>query len=180
MASESLAAIPIQLIEQLYKIESDYKDGTISERVKARQLLSVPILDRLKAWLDEQSQIGLRKNLMGKAVSYALGQWPYIVRFVDDGRLSIDNNIAERSVKAFVIGRKNWLFADSVDGGNATAVLTTMVRSALANKLDPCQYMVRVLEKLPYARTEKDFQDLMPWSVAAFLELECGSERKAA
>jgi transposase len=180
MVSESLAAVPIRLIEQLYKIEADYKNGTISERVKARQLLSVHILDRLKAWLDEQSHIGLRKNLLGKAVNYALGQWPYIVRYVEDGRLSIDNNIAERSVKAFVIGRKNWLFADSVDGGNATAVLTTMVRSALANKLDPYQYMVRVLEKLPYARTEDDFQDLMPWSVAAFLESECAPERKVA
>jgi transposase len=175
-----LATVPIRLIEQLYKIEADYKDGTISERVKARQLLSVPILDRLKAWLDEQSQIGLRKNLMGKAVNYALGQWSYIVRYVEDGRLSIDNNIAERSVKAFVIGRKNWLFADSVDGGNATAVLTTMVRSALANKLDPYQYMVIVLERLPYARTEDDFQELMPWSVASFLESECAPECKIA
>ena len=72
------------------------------------------------------------------------------------------------------------MFVDSVDGGNATAVLTTMVRSALANRLDPYQYMVRVLEKLPYARTEDDFQDLMPWSVAAFFDSECDPERKIA
>lgn len=107
------------------------------------------------------------QSLLGKAIHYALGQWTYVMRYIEDGHPSIDNNIAERSIKAYVIGRKNWLFSDSVDGANATAVLMTMVRSAIANQLDPYQYqyLVTILTQLPYAKTDDDFQAMMPWRV---------------
>lgn len=179
-ASESLATKAIGLIQQLYLIEGQLTHATIAQRLSARRLHSVPVLNQFKAWLDMQAQEGMRKTLLGKAVHYALGQWKYIIRYAEDGGLNIDNNIAERNIKSFVIGRKNWLFADSVDGGHATAVLTTMVRSALANKLDAYQYMVHVLEQLPYAQTEDDFQALMPWNVAAQLGTESLPQRLVA
>lgn len=113
------------------------------------QAQSLPVLNQLKALLDEQVKLVIPKSLLGRAIRYALAQWQYVVRYVDDGRLSIDNNIAGRSIKNLVIGRKNWLFSTSVDGAYATAVLTTMVRTTLANKLDPYQYLVQVLQKLP-------------------------------
>ncbi|MDH1379663.1 transposase [Comamonas aquatica] len=102
------------------------------------------------------------------------------LRYVDNGLLSIDNNIAEHSIKNVVIGRKNWLFSTSVDGAYATAVLTTMVRSALLNKLDPYQYLVQVLNKLPYAENEKDFEEMMPWNVKAGLDAADSQARLAA
>jgi len=156
------------------------KTATVAERARVRLSESVPLLDQLKGWLDAQVKYITPKSLVGKAIHYAFGQWSYVIRFVEDGRLSIDNNIAERSIKAFVIGRKNWLFSDTVDGANATAVLTTMVRSALANKLDPYQYLVTVLKKLPHAQTETDFQELMPWNVKACLDEDVLNERIAA
>lgn len=179
-ASASAAKIPIDLIQRLYVIEAQMKMATIAERSGVRLSDSVPLLNQLKDWLDEQAKCVPPKSLVGKAIFYALGQWSNVIRFVDDGRLSIDNNIAERSIKAFVIGRKNWLFSNSVDGANATAVLTTMVRSALANKLDPYQYMVTVLKKLPHAQTETDFQELMPWNVRACLDEDVLNERITA
>lgn len=176
-AQDSIALRPIGLIQQLYVIEVQLKTASVAERTRVRQAQSVPILDQFKDWLDEHKKLVIPKSLMGKAIHYALGQWPYVVRFVDNGLLSIDNNIAERSIKNLVIGRKNWLFSTSVDGAYATAVLTTMVRSALANKLDPYQYLVQVLKKLPYAESEEDFQELMPWCVRAQLD-EAATDRR--
>jgi len=177
---DSLALHPIGLIQQLYVIEAQIKKASVPERTQVRQAQSLPVLNQLKAWLDEQVKLVIPKSLLGRAIRYALAQWQYVVRYVDDGRLSIDNNIAERSIKNLVIGRKNWLFSTSVDGAYATAVLTTMVRTALANKLDPYQYLVQVLQKLPYARSDEDFLEMMPWSVKAQLDEAAGDIRQAA
>ena len=179
-ARDSIAHHPIGLIQQLYAIEAHVETASVAERTRMRQMQSVPILTRLKAWLDEQVQSVMPKSLMGKAIHYALGQWSYVVRYVDDGLLSIDNNIAERSIKNLVIGRKNWFFSTSVDGAHANAALTTMVQTARANKLDPYQYLVHVLTNLPYAKTEQDFDDLMPWRVKAQFDEPSADSRKAA
>lgn len=179
-AKESIALQPIGLIQKLYVIEARMKTAAVSERKRVRQMQSIPILNQLKAWLDEHVKLVAPKSLLGKAIHYALGQWPYVIRYVENGLLSIDNNIAERSIKNLVIGRKNWLFSTSVDGAYATAVLTTMVRSAILNKLDPYQYLVQILNKLPYAESEKDFEEMMPWNVKAGLDVAASQERLAA
>ncbi len=179
-AKDSIAQQPIGLIQKLYVIEAQMKTAAVSERKRVRQAQSIPILEQLKAWLDEQVKLVLPKSLLGKAIHYALGQWSYVIRYVESGLLSIDNNIAERSIKNLVIGRKNWLFSTSVDGAYATAVLTTMVRSALLNKLDPYQYLVQVLNKLPYAESEKDFEEMMPWNVKAGVDAADSQGRLAA
>lgn len=179
-AKDSIALQPIELIQKLYVIEAQLKTAAVSERKRVRQAQSIPILSQLKSWLDEQVKLVLPKSLLGKAIHYALGQWPYVIRYVENGLLSIDNNIAERSIKNLVIGRKNWLFSTSVDGAYATAVLTTMVRSAILNKLDPYQYLVQILNKLPYADSEKDFEEMMPWNVKAGLDVADSQGRLAA
>ncbi|MDO8775726.1 MAG: IS66 family transposase [Burkholderiaceae bacterium] len=179
-AKDSIALHPIGLIQQLYVIEAQLKTASVAERARMRQAKSVPILNQLKDWLDEQVKVVLPKALMGKAIHYALAQWPYVIRFVENGLLSIDNNIAERSIKNLVIGRKNWLFSTSMDGAYATAVLTSMVRTALANKLDPYQYLVQVLQKLPYAKSDGDFQELMPWFVKNQLDEAAANLRQVA
>lgn len=179
-AKDSIAQQPIGLIQKLYVIEAQMKTAAVSERKRVRQTQSIPILNQLKAWLDEHVKLVLPKSLLGKAIHYALGQWSYVIRYVENGLLSIDNNIAERSIKNLVIGRKNWLFSTSVDGAYATAVLTTMVQSAVLNKLDPYQYLVQVLNKLPYTESEKDFEEMMPWNIKAGLDVAASQERLAA
>lgn len=179
-AKDSIAQQPIGLIQKLYAIEARMKTEAVSERKRVRQMQSIPILNQLKAWLDEHVKLVAPKSLLGKAIHYALGQWSYVIRYVENGLLSIDNNIAERSIKNLVIGRKNWLFSTSVDGAYATAVLTTMVQSAILNKLDPYQYLVQVLHKLPYAKSEKDFEEMMPWNVKAGLDVADSQARLAA
>ncbi|MEB5964233.1 IS66 family transposase [Comamonas testosteroni] len=179
-AEESIALQPIGLIQKLYVIEAQMKTASVSERKRVRQMQSIPILNQLKAWLDEHVKLVAPKSLLGKAIYYALGQWYYVIRYVENGLLSIDNNIAERSIKNLVIGRKNWLFSTSVDGAYATAVLTTMVQSAILNKLDPYQYLVLVLNKLPYVESEKDFEEMMPWNVKAGLDVADSQARLAA
>lgn len=179
-AKDSIAQQPIGLIQKLYVIEAQMKTAAVSERKRVRQTQSIPILNQLKAWLDEHVKLVLPKSLLGKAIHYALGQWSYVIRYVENGLLSIDNNIAARSIKNLVIGRKNWLFSTSVDGAYATAVLTTMVQSAVLNKLDPYQYLVQVLNKLPYTESEKDFEEMMPWNIKAGLDVAASQERLAA
>jgi hypothetical protein len=114
----------------------------------------------------------LKKTSLGKAVNYALDQWDALARYVDDGRLAIDNNIVERAVKAFVIGRKNWLFSDSVEGMRANAIMYTLVQTARANGLDPFEYLTYVYERLPNMTTAKEVESLLPWNVRLALENE--------
>lgn len=160
----------VTLIQELYVIEAQIKGYASERRLKIRKAQSQPILDEFKRWLDECSETTPPKSLMGKAVNYALGQWNYLAHYAKNGDLSIDNNIAERSIKAFVIGRKNWLFADTVAGAKANAVISSIVRSAVMNELDPYQYLMAILEKLPEVHTPEDFEAMLPWVVKCQLD----------
>ena len=161
----------IKMIAKLYAIERKLTDRPPEFKYQTRQAESLPILHEIKQWLDKLSAEVLPRNVLGKAISYAIGQWDYVQRYVDDGRLAIDNNIAEREIKAFVIGRKNWLFADSVDGGYANAVMYSLVQTAKANGLDPYKYLYHIFERMPYLRNAEEVKSLLPWNVA-FSEAE--------
>ena len=124
----------------------------------------------MKQWLDRLSPDVTPKSLLGKAINYALSQWNYVSRYVEDGRLAIDNNIAERGIKAFVIGRKNWLFADSTDGAEANAVMYSLVQTAIANDMEPYKYLYHVIERMPYMKNSKEVESLLPWNVKVAVE----------
>ena len=164
-ADGSHAQQAMEMIGELYAIEANIKDQPDAFKYAARQSLSLPVLHKLKLWLDERYPNVLSKNPLGRAIRYAVEQWDYVYRYILDGRLAIDNNIAEREIKAFVIGRKNWLFADSVDGANANAVMYSLVQTALANGLDPHKYLLHVLQQLPYIKNSKELETLLPWNV---------------
>jgi transposase len=155
----------LELIGKLYGIERRINGSSDRIRYRVRQQESVPILDELKAWLDEMQPKVTPKGELGKAIGYALDQWAAVRRYVDDGRLAIDNNIAEREIKAVVIGRKNWLFADSVDGAHTNAVMYSLVQTAKANGLDPFDYLRYVIETLPKLRTAAEIHVLLPWNM---------------
>ncbi|WP_213882685.1 IS66 family transposase, partial [Vibrio crassostreae] len=111
-------------------------------------------------WMTTQQV--LASSPLGKAIKYTLGQWPKLIRYSDDGHLSIDNNRAERVIKPLVIGRKNWLFSNSANGADASAMLYSIVETAKANDLILYDYMVKCMKKL--AKAEPDIDALLPWN----------------
>lgn len=153
----------IDMIGKLYGIERHISDEPPDKKYLIRQNQSIPILKEIKAWLDDMHPEVLPRSLLGKAINYALAQWHAVSRYVEDGRLAIDNNISEREIKSLVIGRKNWLFADSVDGAYSNAVMYSLVNTAKANGLDPYKYLYHLFEKMPYATTIDDVRKLLPW-----------------
>ena len=99
------------MIQQLYLIEKIIKDKDVRERKRIRQKEAVPILNKIKAWLDTKKLQVLPESLIGKAVNYALKLWPRLIKYVDDGNIPIDNNGVENAIRPECLGKKNWLFA---------------------------------------------------------------------
>lgn len=157
------ADVAINHIQKLYALESKFKTAPPDKKYEARQTLAKPLLAEFKSWLDKSSEGIPKENLLGTAITYSLNQWPKLIRYLDDGRLNIDNNRAERAVKPFVIGRKAWLFANTKSGAQASAALYSLVETAKINGLEPYDYLCRVLTELPKANTQEQVQQLLPY-----------------
>ena len=121
-----------------------------------------PLLDEFKRWLDSKVDEVPPKSLLGKAIGYALNQWHRLIVFVDTSHVTPDNNLAENSIRPFVVGRKNWLFSGTPEGATASAAMYTLIETAKANGLEPYWYLRFLFEKLPQAMTEEDFKALLP------------------
>jgi transposase len=133
-----------------------------------RQARAGPELEALHAWLHATLTTLSKKSELAIAIRYALSRWAALTRYRDDGRLEIDNNAAERALRAVALGRKNWLFAGSDDGGERAAAIYTLLGTAKLNDLNPAGYLRYVLERIadhPINRIE----ELLPWNVAAQL-----------
>jgi transposase len=143
------ADVALNHIQKLYALESKLKTAPPDKKYEARQTLAKPLLAQFKSWLDKSSESVTKESLLGAAITYSLNQWPKLMRYLDDGRLNIDNNRAERAIKPFVIGRKAWLFANTKSGAQASAVLYSLVETAKINGLEPYDYLCRLLIELP-------------------------------
>ncbi len=154
----------INHIQKLYRLELAIKDKTVDEKVCARQQHARPLLDEFKIWLDKSAPHNPPQTAIGKAIAYSLNQWPKLIRYIENGNLSIDNNRAERAVKPFVIGRKNWMFSNTKNGAQASAILYSICETAKANGLIPFDYLNYLLEEL--AKKPMDMDYLLPWNVA--------------
>jgi transposase len=150
----------LEWIRQLYDIEDRARDLVSVERQLLRQLESVPILDRIEKYIDDLSQRILPKSALGKALTYARNQWAALRRYVSDGRLTIDNNISERTLRLQAIGRKNWEFLGSADAGPRAAVLFTILAGAKRHRLEPWAYLRDVLLHLSAGAT--DLEGFLP------------------
>jgi len=161
-----LANIAIKKIKDLYDIEREYHDITPEQRLVVREALSKPIVDGFKEWVEKESPLVLSQSVLGQAFTYSRNQWPKLIRFLKDGRLEIDNNRAERSIKPFVIGRKNWLFANTPKGARTSAIIYSIVETAKENGLNPFDYLKFVFERVnTIDLTEPSKVDsLLPWS----------------
>jgi transposase len=154
-------------INKLFLIERQLNESAPEQRLHVRSMQSRPIVDGFRTWLDEMSSAVLPKSLFGIAVSYGRQQWSKLTRFLEDGRLELSNNRAERSIRPFVIGRKNWLFANTPKGARASAVIYSMVETAKENRLNPYAYLTCLFERLPNLDSldDRSIDPLLPWNV---------------
>src|SRR5581483_2194188 len=154
---------------QLYEIERQATKlhADEAQRRQMRQDLAVPILDKFHAWLQGQRAEVLPKSPMAEAIGYALNQWDALRRYTEHGFLAIDNNVAEREMKRIAIGRKNWLFVGSVQGGKTAAVLCSFTSTCHCLGIEPWAYLRDVLERLPTTPAQQ-LDDLLPdrWQAA--------------
>ncbi|RBP66771.1 transposase IS66-like protein [Alkalibaculum bacchi] len=150
---------------KLFKIEEDLKELPGNERYTKRLELEKPVLDAFWCWLESLNV--LNGSSLAKAVNYAKNQKPYMENYLLDGRCSISNNLAENSIRPFAIGRKNWLFADTTKGADASAAIYSIVETAKANNLNVFTYLEYLLMYMPdtdYQGDPEALEDLMPWS----------------
>jgi transposase len=156
----------LEWFRQLYDVEDRARELAPAERQALRATESVPVLDRMEQYLDELSVAALPKSPLGKALVYARNQWPAFRRYTEDGRLTIDNNVSERTLRAQAIGRKNWLFLGHAEAGPRASVLYTILAGAKRHRLEPWAYLTHVL--LHVAGGSADLESLLPdrWAVA--------------
>ena len=150
-------------IQKLYRIEKACMGKPPDEVYRRRQAESGPLMEELGEWL-AKTQV-LPKGYLGKAIGYCQKQWPKLMRYLEDGRLGIDNNRAERAIKPFVIGRKNWLFNNTEAGAHASALLYSLVESARINGLNQYDYLHALLTALKSPDDEIDWDALLPWKI---------------
>ena len=164
---ETTAYQAMARIGMLYKIEELIRNQSPEERYAERQKQSKPLLEAFFGWLHTLEGSVNRSSKIGEAVLYALNQEKYLEAYLEDGHLSIDNSAAERAVKNFAIGRRNWLFSKSIKGAEASATVYSITETALLNGLKPYDYVAYILERMkdlgPFPSKE-DLQQLLPWS----------------
>lgn len=166
-AKAGKADIALSHIGKLYGIERQLKDASPDTRLQVRQQDSRLILDQLRTWLDKTLHRALPKGALGKALGYLDRNWDKLTVYIEDGRLSIDNNTAENAIRPFVIGRKNWLFSDTERGARASAALYGLIETAKANGREPYDYLQHVFTRLPAAQTVEEVEALLPWNLEA-------------
>jgi transposase len=169
----ALQASPVALealnrIGALYKVESGIRGKPPDERRRIRQLHSQPLMHELKAWFEQTLLRVSNKSELAVSIRYALTRWVALIRFIDDGRVEIDNNAAERALRCVALGRKNFLFAGSDAGGERAAAIYSLIGTAKLNGLDAEAYLRYVITHINEHRINK-VAELLPWNVEAKL-----------
>ena len=164
-----MTSLPLDLAycTLLFQIEEGLAELPPEERYEQRLKQAKPVLDAMLAWANTRA--AAPKSALGKAFTYLREQWPYLINYLKDGRLELSNNRAERSIKPFVINRKNFLFANTPGGARGSAVIFTLIQTAIENKLDPYRYLTWLMHTaIGSDLTKHDtVWDLMPWNAPA-------------
>jgi len=169
---DQLAAKFMALIGQLYRVEALAREQRLDDATLTlrRQTDSVPVLRQIQALLLTNIHGVLPGSLLGKALHYLASQWGKLERYVEHGSYPIDNNACENSIRPFVVGRRNWLFADTVAGADASANLYSLLETCKASGIDGYRYLRALLIALPLAQTADDYEALLPWNIALTTE----------
>ena len=161
------ASKAVKYIQQIYRLEEELIDMNLSpeELVSKRKEIIKPVFDEFHEWLLEMKPKVPPTLMFGRAINYALSAWNHLLNYLDCPELFVDNSISERSIKPFVIGRKNWLFSGSETGAESSCFLFTLIENAKLYKLDPYEYLRCVFDQAPFCKSEKDFEKLLPWNI---------------
>jgi transposase len=174
LAKDDQSPLAMQALEQiaaLYVIEKLIKGSCPEERKAARQTQAIPLLTKIHDWMmDTLTQVS-RKSEIAQAIAYSLNRWVALTRYATDGTLEIDNNAAERSIRPIAIGRKNYLFAGSDEGGKRAAAMYSLMGTAKMHGIDPEAYLKYVLTHISDHKINR-IDELLPWNVAAILLAE--------
>jgi transposase len=163
------AKVALEFIGKLSLIERPLWEHPITagQRLEIRQQRCGPIMQAFHEWLEAHASKVLPQSRLGKAVHYTLGQWSKLCVFLTRGDVPMHNNRCENAIRPFVVGRKGWLFSDTVRGAVASANLYSLVETAKANGLEPFAYLSWLFERLPYMKVLEDFQAALPWNAPA-------------
>lgn len=164
-AEHQAARTMVELIAALYAIEKQIKDSPPDERQQIRHSQSKAALEKIQAHKDQSLQTCTPTSTYGKALGYLHNQWPKLIGYIESSDYPIDNNPAENAIRPFVIGRKNWLFANSTQGAKASANLYGLIETAKAHSLNPEKYLTEIYRQLPNAETVKQIETLLPWNI---------------
>ena len=166
LKKDGAASKALEIIGKLYEVERQMAEQKFTtDHIKTyRQEMSKPILEALHTWLISIKPKVPPKSSLAKAINYTLNQWEPLTRYLDDGQLIIDNNAAERQIRPFTIGRKNWLFMGSVAGAEAASVIYSLIETAKANGLNPEEYLTTLLKNIPTMSPDM-LHTLLPWHV---------------
>jgi hypothetical protein len=158
-----LALQAVRRIDDLFDIERSINGQSAERRRAVRQELSAPLVADLESWLREQRAKLSRGNDLAKAMDYMLKRWPAFTRFLDDGRICLSNNAAERALRGIALGRKSWLFAGSDRGGQRAAAMFSLIVTAKMNDVDPQAWLADVLARIDEHPAHK-IDELLPWN----------------
>ena len=165
LGERKLATQFIAATARLYAVEAKAKDKTVAERMQLRDVSSRPILAEIQNLLVTHRPNVTPGSLLGKALHYLKAQWPKLIRYVENGAWPIDNNLCENAIRPFVVGRRTWLFTDTVAGASASASANSSsgIGTCKANGMDTYRYLVALFKALPLATTADDYEQLLPW-----------------
>jgi transposase len=155
----------IERIGALYAIEREIRGRPPDERQEIHRAQARPLLDDPRVWMEQKLSALSRKSEVAAAIRYALARWRALLRYIDDGRIELDNNRAERALRAVALGRKNYLFAGSDSGGDGAAAMYTLIGTAKLNGLDPEAYLRTVLTRIADHPIHR-IHDLLPWNLS--------------
>ena len=158
-----IALEAVQRIDVLFDVERGINGKDAAERLAVRQVLSAPLMAELHAWLTTQLARLSRNHDLAKAINYMLRRWDAFTRFLDDGRVCLTNNAAERALRCVPLGRKAWLFCGSDRGGQRAAVLYTLIQTARLNDVDPQAWLADILARIADHPINR-LNELMPWN----------------
>ena len=163
-AGDARAAVGLELIQQLYAVEAEATAEGVGheQRQERRQQRSRPITEKLLAWISQTHGAAPPKSPLARALGYCINQWEALMRYLDDGRLSIDNTACERALRPIAVGRKNYLFAGSETGGRRAATAYTLLGTAALAKLEPWAYLRDVLQRLIDGWPNSRIDELLP------------------
>ena len=162
-----IASEALERIAKLYAVESEIRGRSADERRDLRQEKSRLIIDDLEPWLRTKLGLISQKTKLAEAIRYALSRWDGLIRFLDDGRIEIDSNVVERSIRPIALNRKNALFAGSDGGGEHWAIIASLIETCKLNAIDPTTYLADVITKIVNDHPNSQIDDLLPWAYPA-------------